>query len=289
MTFIFDIPYLVMGLVSGGFYSLVVLGFSLGWSVAKMPDISYIMFVYLAGEITAVFNRMFGIEPILLSPLIASLFFGLGVFMYKTFISFLHRKVPEPGLAGLTLTFGLGIILENLMIIIFTPDFRSATSTYVLRVGGMTLTIYHVLTLPIAMVVSLLLYFLIFKTKWGILLRASVQEPIGAAICGIESEKLRMITYGIAYTIGGFAGTLLPVLQYVQPSASWGIMPISFITAILGGVGSIVGTLVIGNIIGLIVSYSSALLPAAWISTELFLILVIILLVRPRGLFRGLS
>jgi len=289
LTSIIDIAYLIMGLVSGGFYSLVVLGFSLGWAVSKMPDISYIMFIYLAGEITAIFNKMFGVEPLLLSPLIMGLFFGLGVFMYKVFVSFLNRRVSEPGLVGLTLTFGLGIILENLMIVIFTPDFKSATSAYVLRVGDMTLTIYHVLALPMAIVVSLLLYFLIFKTRWGILLRASIQEPIGAAICGIESEKLRMIMYGIAYSIGGFAGTLLPILQYVQPSASWGIMPISFIIAILGGVGSIIGTAIIGIIIGLIASYSSVFLPAAWVSTELFLVLVIILLVRPRGLFKGLG
>lgn len=279
---------MVSGLLIGGIFSLLSVGFSLTWGVMKVINISHAAFGLLASYIAYWGLNLYGFDPILSLILSIPLLFITGLFTHRFLIQQITRS-KDIIVASMILTFGLAIVLENIMLLSWTPDERLITTSYSSRaifLGDVVIRVSNLIGFLLSLIGISIIYLFLYHTKTGKAVRATWQEPEGAILQGINLQKVSMIAFGLAIASSGAGGVAMVYIYSFNPSAHNLWLIFLFLVVIVGGVGSVLGSAVAGLLIGLITGLSNAFFPMQWINVLLFGLLMIILLLKPEGLFR---
>ncbi len=279
---------MVSGLLIGGIFALFGVGFSLTWGVMKVINIAHAAFGILASYLAYWGLSLYGIDPILSLLISLPMMFMGGLFIHRLLIHpITHSK--DVVVASMILTFGLAIVLENSMLIAWSPDERLITTAYSSQsifLGDIVIRVSHFIGFILSMLGIGAIYLFLYRTRTGRAVRASWQDPEGAALQGVNLRRVSMITFGLAVASSGAGGVAMAYMYSFNPPAHHLWLIFLFLVVIVGGVGSILGTAIAGLIIGLITGLSGAFFPMQWVNVMLFGLLMVILIVKPEGLFK---
>lgn len=278
---------LVSGILMGGIFALFGVGFSMTWGVMKIINIAYATFGVLAAYLALWLLTTQGLDPILSLILILPAFFFLGVLLHRFLLRYL-AKSKGLEVAYLILTFGMAIILENVMLLIWKPDARLITTSYsskALFIGEIAIPFPLMAGFGLAAVGILLMHFFLKRTHIGKAVRATWQEPEGSLLVGINPGRVSMITFGLSLVFSGAGGVSMALLYSFYPAVHHSWLIFLFLIAITGGVGDILGAAGAGLLIGLVTGVTGAFLPFEWVNVLMFGLLIFVLLLRPYGLF----
>ncbi len=283
---------LVNGIMLGGFYSIMVLGFSVIWGVMGVINLAHGTFLMIGAYITWYFQGQFGWEPFATVFLVMPIMMLLG---YIFQIGLINRVIERPHLVALLVTFGIEISLANVMKLIFSADPRITQTVFN---GAITVT--DNLTIPrakgmiliFALVIMTLLYLFLQYTRLGKSIRAAAQNKEAARIVGIEINMIYAITFAICIGLTGVAGGLISPTQAIFPFMGVPFTIKAFAITAMAGLGSIPGALMGGMFLGLVEVMVATYVPG--IGTNLgivtsFVLLVVVLVTRPQGLFGGMK
>jgi branched-chain amino acid transport system permease protein len=278
---------LISGIMMGAVYALLGVGFSLSWGVMKVINIAHAAFGLIGAFIAYTLLNTWRIDPILSLAFTTPFLFLTAAFLYRFLINPI-TKAKEVIVSSMILTFGMAIILENLMLVIWGPDPRLLTTWYtskVLIVGPFYFQYPRVAGFLMAMAGVLSIHFFLKKTYTGKAVRAAWQQPDAAQLCGVNLSWISMITFGLAVASAGAGGVAMAFLYSFEPHAHNLWLIHLFLVVIVGGVGNVLGTAAAGLLIGIITGLSLAFLPYQWVNILTFGLLMIVLVLRPQGLF----
>ena len=272
-------------LVRGGVYALLALGFSLIFGVARVLQLAHTAFYMLAAYGIFTFADLLGWDPIwsILASIIITT--GLGLLTYKLFID----RVREHHVTVMLITLALAIVFQEIMLIFFTGQYRSAPAfvTGYWEIIGVKVAYQHLLIFAGALVVLVAVWMLLSKTKLGIAIRATAQDTEIANLMGINVSMILFAVMGIATGLAAVAGVLVAPTLVLEPHMLWPpfVMVMAIIT--LGGLGSVKGSIVGAFILALVEVLVVYLLPTGAFlkGAAALLVMVIVLTVRPEGLF----
>ncbi|QFU00681.1 High-affinity branched-chain amino acid transport system permease protein LivH [Halomonas sp. THAF5a] len=291
MTMIFGVPLavfmgqLMLGLINGAFYALLSLGLAVIFGLLKI-----INFAHGAQYMLGAFAAMLGLQylginywvALLLVPLVVG---TLGVVIERLF---LRRIAHLDHLYGLLLTYGLALIFEGTLINLFGVSGASYPTPEALQgglnLGFMFLPTYRAWVLVAALVVCGGTWFIIERTRLGAYLRAGTENPALMQAFGVNVPQLITLTYGFGVALAAFAGVLAAPLYPVSPTMGSSLLIVVFAVVVIGGMGSILGAIITGLAMGLIEGLTKVYYPEA-ANTVIFLVMILVLLLRPSGLF----
>ncbi len=277
----------VSGLLVGLTYAILGVGFSLTWGAIGVINISHSAFAVLGAYLGYFALHLFNIDPVLSLIFIVPFFFLIGVLLNTTLITTLNKKTRHIGFASMIMTFGIAIALENIIVEIFSADPRVLKTSYLMvshKIGTVYISGGYVVAAILSMVTLFLVYFFLYHTYSGKAVRAFEQEKDGAAFSGINTGRVGSITAGIAFATAGLAGVALSMIYPFEPAIHLHWLIVLFLVVILGGVGSVSGTLIAGLIAGLIVTVGGVWVPYSLVNLLMFITLILILAVRPKGI-----
>lgn len=281
---------LVNGILLGGIYASIAGGFSLVWGVLNVINILHGAFVVLGAYLAYFAYTMLGIHPYLFVPIAAVLLFGVG-FLVQYFV--VNRVIDAPVLVSLTLTFGLALFLDNLMLNLFKADFRKVNLKPPLGIIDFSdywepldivVPIDRLVSMAFALILVLLLYVLLRRTSIGRAIVAVRMDRYAASLMGVDAPLVFAITFGIGAGMAAAAGALLSPIFPISPLASTVYLGKAFVICILGGLGSVVGVLLGGVVLGIIESFGAYFLGPEHSLTLSFSLLILLLIFRPSGL-----
>lgn len=291
MTMVFGIPLsvlfgqLLLGLINGAFYALLSLGLAIIFGLLRIINFAHGA-QYMLGAFAAVLGLNYlGVNywaALVLAPLLVG---ALGMLIER---GLLRRIAGEDHLYGLLLTFGLALIVEGSFVKLFGVSGLSYPMPEQLKggynLGFMFLPTYRAWVVVAALVVCLATWFMIERTRLGSYLRAGTENPKLMQAFGINVPLLITLTYGYGAALAAFAGVLAAPIYSVTPTMGANLLIVVFAVVVIGGMGSIMGAIVTGLAMGLIEGLTKVFYPEA-ANTVVFLVMVIVLLVRPAGLF----
>ena len=237
------------------------------------------------GSYTAFFAfQFFEIDPFLFVPAAAALLFCLGYMVQRVFI---NRVMGSPVLITLTLTFGLNLLLYNIMLVAFKADYRKVILSPPLgsiSLADLVLPVDRLISMAFALVLVGLLYSLLRGSQIGRAIVAVRMDRDAAALMGVDVKNIYAITFGLGAALAGAAGSLFSVIFPISPEAGNALLGKAFVICILGGLGSVPGVLAGGLTLGVIESYSALFFGPEHSVTVSFSLLILLLLFRPTGI-----
>lgn len=279
------LPALANGVLSGGVYALVALGLTLIYGVLHIINFAHGSLLMLAMFATYFTFTKLGIDPYVALPAMALLMGGVGFVLYRFVIGpFSHGDDRNI----LLVTLGCAVVIDNLALALFKGDTRTIETAYsfeVIELGPMFLTVPRVVSFAVAIVLCIALALLIARTDLGRAIRAVAKERTGARLVGIDVEHVFALSYAIGIACLGAAASLLLPTFYVNPSVGNAFVLVAFTIVVLGGMGSFVGAMLGGVIVGVTESLGGLFLGEALGQIGISLIFILILLFRPTGLF----
>lgn len=281
------IQALATGLLVGLSYAVLGVGFSLTWGATGVINASHTMVAVIGAYLGYFALEWWGVDPVVALVGIAPLFFLAGWGFYELLIRPLKNRLKVVGLASVVLTLGTALMLESLTTIAFTANPRLVRTDYTsvsLVLGPARVSGGAAIAGGISLVVIALLYWYRRSTYMGRALRALEQNSEGAALTGIDVRRASGLATGIAFATAGAAGVSLSLVNTFSPTTFLPWLVFTFLVVILGGVGTVLGVSLAGLIAGLVVTLSSLVIPFAWANLVLFVVLILVLLVRPTGL-----
>lgn len=286
------IQQLVLGLLLGGVYVAVAVGFSLVWGILNIVNLAHGGLVVIGAYMSWWLFSHAGIDPFLALPVDAAGLFVLGYVLQRVLI---NRVIRAPLFFTLLLTFGVNLVVINVLLLLFKADFRSVTPSYAgsgLAVGGVQVPYIRLAALAIAIGVAGALALILNRTRAGFAIQAAGADKDAAQLVGIDLRHVYALTFGLGAACAGIAGGLLSTIQAINPTAGEPYTLQAFVVVILGGLGRVSATVVGGLIFGLIEVLAQTQVPglgAGWANAIAFAILVLVLTVRPQGLMGRLA
>jgi len=291
MTLVFGVPLsvllgqLLLGLINGSFYALLSLGLAIIFGLLRIINFAHGA-QYMLGAFAAFLGLNYlGVNywmALLLSPLLIGLL-GMGIER-----GLLRRIAGEDHLYGLLLTFGLALIVEGSFVKLFGVSGSPYPMPDLLKgghnLGFMFLPTYRGWVIVAALTVCFATWYMIERTRLGSYLRAGTENPKLMQAFGINVPLLVTLTYGYGVALAAFAGVLAAPIYAVTPGMGSNLLIVVFAVVVIGGMGSIMGAIVTGLAMGLIEGLTKVFYPEA-ANTVIFVIMVLVLLIRPAGLF----
>lgn len=273
------------GLLMGAVYGLVALGLTLVYGVLHIINFAHGALLTLAMYAAFVAHGAFGLDPYAAMIPLAGLFFVLGYLV--------QRLVIGPASRGddsnmLLVTLGLSIIIENAMLAIFRSDTMTLRLPYAMsmvELGDVLLSVPRLIGFGVTLLLAVLLFVLMTQTDAGRAIRAIAKERTGAALVGIDVAHIYAVTFGIGTACLAIAACLLLPSFYVSPRVGNAFVLVAFTIVVLGGMGSVTGALLGGLFIGVVESLSGLYFGDSLGQIGIFLIFILVLLLRPTGLF----
>ncbi|MCL5966394.1 MAG: branched-chain amino acid ABC transporter permease [Deltaproteobacteria bacterium] len=275
---------LVNGLLLGGFYVLIGVGFSLVWGVTNIINLAHGSIALLGAYLTFYLFQAWNVDPFLTLP---ASFATMYVFGYILQRCLMNLVVKAQIFMLLILTFGLDIFLVNFMTTFFSADFQSVTPPYAgtsLVLGNIVIPYIRLGVFAICVVVTLLMGAFLDRTWTGKAIKATSLDLEAAKMAGINPAKIYAVTFGLGSGLAGLAGSLLSLTQAFSPSIAGGLTLRAFIVAILGGLGRIEGAFVGGIILGIVETMSSYVVGESYKNAIAFGLMVVMLVIRPSGI-----
>jgi branched-chain amino acid transport system permease protein len=291
MTDILGIPIqalfgqLLLGLVNGSFYAVLSLGLAVIFGLLNIINFAHGALYMLGAFVAWMGLQYLGLNywvMLIAAPLVVGL---IGIILERTLIRHLYKL---DHLYGLLLTFGLTLVIEGLFRSMYGVSGQPYATPKLLQggvnLGFMFLPTYRAWVVVASIVVCLLTWFVIEKTRLGALLRAGTENPKLVESFGVNVPLIITLTYGFGVALAGFAGVLAAPILQVSPLMGSNLIIVVFAVVVIGGMGSIMGSIVTGLGLGIIEGFTKVFWPEAS-STVVFIIMVIVLLLRPAGLF----
>ncbi len=275
----------INGLLMGGIYTLVASGLTLIYGVLHIINFAHGSMLMLAMFGVYFLLTKAGVDPYLSLIVMVPAMYALGYLLYKHMIGRLSLGRDEN---ILLITLGLSILIENLALMFFKGDSRTVSLSYsdkMFEVGPLLLGMPKVISFCAAMVLCAVLGLFITRTDTGKAIRAVAKERMGARLVGIDVERIFAVSFGIGLATLGAAACLLMPIFYVSPSSGHVFVIVAFTVVVLGGMGSFLGAVLGGLIVGLTESFGGLFLGESLGQIGISLIFILILLFRPSGLF----
>lgn len=276
---------LVGGVLTGGVYALVALGLTLIYGVLHIVNFAHGALLMVAMFLAWSLFSHAGIDPYAAVPLVAGVMFLVGWALYRFLIGQISRGDDQ---AILLTTLGLAVVLDNVALVVFQGDTRTIEtplSFAMVEAGPLLLPAAKLISFAVALMLAGLLWAFMALTRTGRAIRAVAKEPEGARLMGIRPERMFALAYGIGIACLGAAGCLLLPSFYVSPSVGENFVLVAFTIVVLGGMGSFPGALMGGVLVGVAESMGGLFLGESLGPISISLIFILILLVRPTGLF----
>jgi branched-chain amino acid transport system permease protein len=285
--FQFDIvlPAVLNGIATGAVYALVALGLTLIYGVLHIVNFAHGSLLMLALYGVYFLYTLLGIDPYLALPIMVPVMFALGYVLQRTIIATASHGREDN---ILLVTLGLSIIIDNLALYLWSADTRTINPSYAFDTvdfGVAFIAVPKLVSFLGALIVTALLWLLIQRTDLGKAIRAVARERQGARLVGIDVEHIFAMSFGIGIACVGAAACLLLPSYYAHPGVGESFVVVAFTIVVLGGMGSFVGALIGGVIIGLTESLGGLFLGENLGRIGVFVIFIVILLFRPTGLF----
>ena len=278
---------LAAGILLGGFYAAVSLGIAVAFGLLDVVNIAHPVFVMLGAYVTYIMNVRFGLDPILTGLLFTPVFYVLGVVLYRVYYMSFERKGAE-SLRGLVFFFGILFIVEVSLLLAFGVDYRMVEASYIgktFQIGPVGIAFRLLVPCVIGMALTGALYLFLSRTFYGRAIQAVAQDSFALRLMGANPFRVKGIAFGLAIATAALAGALLVMIGPVEPAMNREYIGRVFAVAVLGGMGSIGGTLVAALILGIAESLTSTFYGPSWSVAVSFGVLLLALAVRPSGLF----
>ena len=277
---------IIAGLLLGGFYAAVTAGISISFGMLDIVNIAHPAFIIVGSYIAYIVNVRLGIDPIVVSIIVLPAFYALGGFIYQVYYVAFEKRGQE-SLRGLAFFFGLLFITEVILLLAFGVDYRSVDASYIgpsLALGGVELPLRLLVPCLAALAMFLCLQVFLSRTFVGRAVMAVSQDPLALRLMAIDPTRIKRIAFGISIATASMAGAFLIVIQPVIPSVGRDYIGRIFAICVLGGLGSLPGTLIAALLLGVIESLTSTFYGPSWAPAVSFGILLLTLAVRPSGL-----
>jgi len=275
---------IITGILTGGVYALMASGLTLVFGVMDIINIGQGALVILGAYLSYVLEQKLHIDLFLGLLITMPLMFGLGVLIEVLFIRPIKR---DRTMLSILVTFGVALIIEGLLNLIFSADNVKLQAWYITAsfpIAGFYLSYIYVFGFVLAVVLLSMLYLLLYRTKFGYSLRASMQNRTAAELIGIDVERVSAITFGIGVALAAAGGMAFGATNAFNAGSAYDLISRLLAIIIFGGMGSLRGALIASLGMLIIEDVTSVIWSPVWASTVFFILLVIILLVRPQGL-----
>jgi len=278
---------ILAGVLLGGFYAAVSVGLSVAFGLIDVPHIAHPTFLVL-GAFGAYLLGGYGIDPLLAGVLLTPVFFLAGLALYRFYHAVFERRGSDAGLRGLAFFFGVAFIVEVALILAFGVDQRMVEAPYIGRsiaLGEMRVPIRMLVAFGVALLLTGGLAVYLSRTFTGRAIKAVAQDQTALALMGADPVRIKQWAFGIATGTCALSGALLIIIGPVEPGLGRLYIGRTFCVVVLAGLGSMPGTLAAGVILGVAESVVLTSLGASWAPAVAFGLLLLVLAVRPTGLF----
>jgi len=277
---------IIAGLLLGGFYAAVSLGISISFGMLDVVNIAHPAFIILGSYVAYIVNDRFGFDPILVSLALSPLFFALGMAIYRIYYVCFEKRGQE-SLRGLAFFFGILFITEVTLVLIFGVDYRLVNTAYgdvTWRAGDVDFPMRLVVPflVSVAMVVGVQLF--LTHTFFGRAVLAVAQDQLALRLMGVNPYRVKELAFALSIATAGVAGAFLIIIQPVQPAIGREYIGLVFAVCVLGGMGSIWGTLIGALVLGIAESFTSTFFGPSWAPAVSFGLLLGTLAFRPSGI-----
>jgi branched-chain amino acid transport system permease protein len=286
---------LISGILLGGLYALIGLGMSLIMGVMKIINLAHGELMMVAMYMTYWLFTLWKVDPYVSLLIVCPAMFLLGVVIQKFLITPVMNAESVLPQNQVLLTVGIGLVLSNLALLLFSANYRSVPVSYAsktiywdLKLGGQTISLSFsypfLVAFGIAVALGVLLFLFLGATDTGRMIRATAQDQRAASLMGIHTRRITFITFGIGAALVGAAGALLDPVYYLYPQIGGPFTNKAFVITILGGLGNIPGAILGGLVLGLAESLGSVYVSLGYKDAFGFIIFVLVLIFLPRGI-----
>jgi branched-chain amino acid transport system permease protein len=276
----------LLGILDGGVYALMASGLTLIFGVMDIINIAQPALVILGAYLSFVLSQYLGIDLFLGLLITMPVMFGLGLLIEWAFVRPIKRDRTR---LSILVTFGLALLIEGALGKVFTTDLRSLHAWYVtttiFTVGGYNVSYMQIFGLGLSVLLLGGLYLLMYRSKFGASLRATVQNRTAAQLIGIDVERVSAITFAIGTALAAAGGMAFGTTQAFNPASHYDLISRLLVIIVLGGMGSLSGALVASLLLLVVEDVTSFVWSPTWASTVFFLLLIVVLIFRPQGLF----
>lgn len=275
----------ISGVLLGGIYATITVGLTLIFGVLRLVNFAHgeILMFSMYGAYWAF--TLLGMSPYWALPLVALAAGLFGAILYKLVIG---RTVDAPHVVQVFSTVGLSIALQNLALMLWQGDFRSIRWEWaqtVVQVGPVTMGGPRLVAFGVSLIAAGAIFWILYRTELGLAIRATAQNRRVAQLMGIDVDRVYLAAYALGLACVGVAGPLLMPLYYVSPSVGLQFVLISFVVAVIGGLGNLGGAILGGLLIGIVETLSGFLIGSGWQQAVYFVLFLVVLILRPAGLF----
>ncbi len=277
---------IISGVLLGGFYAAVSVGISISFGMLDVVNIAHPAFILLGSYVAYFINDRLGFDPILVCVVLSPAFFALGMVLYRIYYICFERRGQE-SLRGLAFFFGVLFITEVALLLIFGVDYRTVRAPYTdvtWRLGEMDFPLRLVVPFLVSMAMLAAIQLLLTRTFFGRAVLAVAQDQTALRLMGVNPVRVREIGFALSIATAGIAGAFLIVIQPVQPAVGREYIGLVFAVCVLGGLGSIWGTLIGALVLGLAEAFTATFFSPSWAPAVSFGLLLAALAFRPQGL-----
>jgi branched-chain amino acid transport system permease protein len=280
------IQAIILGVLTGGVYALMASGQTLIFGVMKVVNLAQGALVVLGAYLTYTLFTQLGIDPFLSVLITTPLMFLVGVAVQWAFLPPQHGD--DIAQLSLLVTFAVALGIEGVLSFAYSTTLTNIQPTYAnssWEILGYQVSLVRFVAFVLSLVMLGLLYLILQRTKFGRSVRATVQNPMSAQLLGVNSQRVSAIGFGIGTATAAAAGSVFGMLNSFNPGSHYDLISRLLTIVVLGGLGSIGGSVVAALVMGVASSVVSALASPIWSDFTFFIVLLLVLLLRPRGLF----
>jgi branched-chain amino acid transport system permease protein len=277
---------IVAGLLLGGFYVAVTVGVSVSFGILDIVNIAHPAFIILGSYIAYIVNTRLGVDPIVVAFAMLPVFYALGAAVYEVYYQSFERRGQE-ALRGLAFFFGLLFITEVALILVFGVDYRYVQAGYIgptWRIGFVDFPLRMLVPCVISLLMMVALQVFLSRSFTGRAIMAVAQDQQALRLMAINPIRIKRIAFAISIATASLAGAFLIVIQPVEPSVGREYIGRVFAICVLGGLGSMPGTVITAMLLGIVESITSTFYGPSWSPAVAFGLLLLTLAFRPAGL-----
>ena len=277
---------IVAGVLLGAFYAAVTAGVSISFGMLDIVNIAHPGFVILGSYLAYFININYGVDPIVVSILMLPVFFALGALVYQVYYLSFERRGQE-ALRGLAFFFGLLFVTEVTLILVFGVDYRYVEAAYIgpsIHIGLVDMPLRMLVPCMAALALFAAIQLFITRTFTGRAIMAVSQDQLALQLMAVDPIRIKRIAFGLSIATAAVAGALLIIIQPVEPSVGREYIGRVFAICVLGGLGSMPGTLIAALILGVVESLTATFYGPSWAPAVAFGFLLLTLAFRPAGL-----
>ncbi len=278
---------IISAILLAGLYAMMAYGLGLIYGVLRIVNLNHGGVIMMGAYLGWVLHDRLGLDPYLSIPIVVLVTFGFGVALYRGLVRHLPRGAAG-GAQSLLLLFGVWLLLRNAAYLLFSGNdqvIKTSYSTSAVMLGGALLSVNRVAVFGIAVLTLLGLHLLLTRTYLGKAIRAVAQNADSCTLVGIDVERIYALTFGIGTALAGLAGLLGATLFPFNPSFGSSDLLKSFVVVVLGGLGNVAGIALAALLLAFVEKFAILLMPAYLTSAVGFVLLVLVLIVRPGGIF----